>query len=464
MQKVFDEVNTLDSRCYKEYGLSEDILMENASSAIKEYIVSNFPKDKTILIVAGSGNNGADGIALARMLHNMYDIKLFIPLELKSDMAKLQLKRAKSIGVHIVGDICSCDIVVDALFGSGLTRELRDNIVYIVERMSELKAYKIACDIPTGILHNGIVSPIAFRADTTITMGALKKSLFLDQAKDYVGTIIVADLGVSKDVYESSSNCYMLEPSDISLPHRVSQDTHKGTFGHLATYVGNKEGAGVITAISGFAFGVGLSSIVCENRVSNLPYEIMQDDQLPTNTTAIAIGMGLGDYLDTASLKEVLSHNIGYVIDADMFYKKEILQTLHKPIVLTPHPKEFVSLLAISSTVHIDIKTLQDNRFEYLELFSRKYPQVVILLKGSNTLIAHDGVIYINPLGSSRLSFGGSGDVLAGLIGSLLAQRYEPLEATITASLAHALAVEDGLNSYAYTPTALIESIKRLDF
>jgi hydroxyethylthiazole kinase-like uncharacterized protein yjeF len=462
MQKVFDEVDTLDNRCYTEYGLSEDILMENAAISIKEYITNNFSKDKSILIVAGSGNNGADGIALARMLHKEYDIKLYLPLDTKSNMAKLQLKRAKLIGVHIIESICSCDVVVDAIFGSGLSRVLSDEIAYTIESMSELKAYKIACDIPSGISKDGKASPIAFRADTTITMGALKKALFLDQAKDYVGDIIVANLGISKEIYESSSDCYLLEKSDISLPLRESQDTHKGTFGHLATIMGNKEGASMLTATSALAFGVGLSSIISDERIQSLPYEIMQSDNIPANSTAIAIGMGLGESYNVSMLKEILSHDIPYVIDADMFYKPQILQMLHKPVVLTPHPKEFVSLLSITSIANIDIQTLQDNRFKYIKQFSLKYPNTVILLKGANTLIAQNGTIYINSLGTSALSFGGSGDVLAGLVGSLLAQRYDILDATITASLAHSLSVDNSINSYGYTPNDLIYNIKRL--
>jgi hydroxyethylthiazole kinase-like uncharacterized protein yjeF len=462
MQKVFDEVDTLDNRCYTEYGLSEDILMENAAISIKEYITNNFSKDKSILIVAGSGNNGADGIALARMLHKEYDIKLYLPLDTKSNMAKLQLKRAKLIGVHIIESICSCDVVVDAIFGSGLSRVLSDEIAYTIESMSELKAYKIACDIPSGISKDGKASPIAFRADTTITMGALKKALFLDQAKDYVGDIVVANLGISKEIYESSSDCYLLEKSDISLPLRESQDTHKGTFGHLATIMGNKEGASMLTATSALAFGVGLSSIISDERIQSLPYEIMQSDNIPANSTAIAIGMGLGESYNVSMLKEILSHDIPYVIDADMFYKPQILQMLHKPVVLTPHPKEFVSLLSITSIANIDIQTLQDNRFKYIKQFSLKYPNTVILLKGANTLIAQNGTIYINSLGTSALSFGGSGDVLAGLVGSLLAQRYDILDATITASLAHSLSVDNSINSYGYTPNDLIYNIKRL--
>jgi hydroxyethylthiazole kinase-like uncharacterized protein yjeF len=463
MLKVFSEVNTLDKRCYDEYGLSEDILMENAAIAIKEYIEKKFSKNSSILVVSGCGNNGADGIALARMLHKIYDIKLYLPLGVKSDMAKLQLKRAKAVGVHIINDVCNCDVVVDALFGSGLNKELKEDIEYIVDKMSELDAHKIACDIPTGIYADGIISSVTFDADTTITMGAYKKALFLDQAKDYVGEIIVADLGVSAEIYEGDTNYYLLEKSDISLPFRHTQDTHKGTFGHLVVVSGDKEGASIISSLSARGFGVGLCTLLTDDKIANIPYDIMHTDIVPKNVTAIALGMGLGHHFDSSRLKEILSHNVPYIIDADMFYRKEIIDMLSHEVVITPHPKEFVALLDITSTMHIDIYDLQNNRFKYLEIFSYKYPNATIVLKGANTLIAKEGKIYICDLGSSRLSFGGSGDVLAGLIGSLLAQRYEPLDAAITAVLTHAIASDNiELNSYALSTNDLIDSIKKL--
>lgn len=461
MQKVFDEVNTLDNICYDRYGLSQEILMENASRSMYEYIKSNFDTTQSILIISGSGNNGADGIALARMLHNEYQVSLYLPLGTKSKLNQYQLNIAKLIGVHIVQDICNCDVLVDALFGTGLTKDIDDETIILINRMNSLKAYKIACDIPSGIYTNGDVKNVAFKANTTITMGALKKALFLDQAKDYVQDIIVANLGVSQNIYQNEdTNCYLLEKNDMHLPLRDTLDTHKGSFGHLATILGHKEGAGIICALSSFSFGVGLSTVVCYDKIHSLPYELMHSNTIPKNTTAIAVGMGLGE-CESSLLKDYLSHNIPYIIDADMFHRKEILTMLQKEVVLTPHPKEFVSLLNLTSIAHIDIGTLQNDRFKYIEAFSNKYPNVVLLLKGANTIIAHNHKIYINTFGTSALSFGGSGDVLSGMIGALLAQGYDRLDATISASLAHTISIQNStLNNYALTPIDLIQAIK----
>ena len=151
MQKVYDEVNTLDQRCIKKYHLSEDLLMENASLNIANFIREKFKKSKTILIVSGFGNNGADGIVLARLLQSDYKIKLYIPFSLKSSIAKLQENRARKCGVKIVNKISKCDIVVDCLFGTGLNRELSLESINIIKILNDLESYKIACDIPSGI-------------------------------------------------------------------------------------------------------------------------------------------------------------------------------------------------------------------------------------------------------------------------------------------------------------------------
>ena len=466
MQKIFNEVGSLDLKCYEQYGLTEDILMEHAANSIANFIEDSFDKPSSILIVSGMGNNGADGIALARLLHTKYNITLFIPDELKSPMAKLQFQRAKLIGVNISQKLAvlnnKFDVVVDALFGTGLKRELNNTTIKIIEKLNAISAYKIACDIPTGININGDVEELAFKAHTTITMGALKKSLFNDIAKDYIGEVIVANLGVQRELYEEESNCYLLEASDLQLPLREKETSHKGSFGHFSVIVGEKSGAGMLCAEAGFAFGAGLVSVI-DHQSLNPPYHIMENHKLPKNTTAIALGMGLGKY-DTKEICELLENDIAKVIDADLFYEEDILKVLDKKnVILTPHPKEFCSLLKLTGLADIKVKKLQKDRFKYVELFTKEYPNVVLLLKGANPIIAQNNQLFVNPLGSNKLSFGGSGDVLAGFIGSLLAQGYDSLNAATNGSLAHAIAALNFTkNNYAMTPMDLIEEVKTI--
>ena len=459
MQNIYDEVNSLDARCREKYNLSEDILMENASLSMMHYINKNCTKKKKILIVCGPSNNGADGLALARLLHKKYKITVYLPFQIKSDMAKLQLKRCVSLNIQVSNEIKDCDVVVDCLFGSGLNRDLNNESISIIDILNKLKAHKIACDIPSGINSLGQVNKNALYADVTITMGALKKSLFTDIAKEYVGKIIVSDLGIQRKIYEIKSNCFLLEKKDLNPPTRDKKISNKGTYGHLSVVIGEKNGAGLLCAKAGFAFGCGLITGI-NKKIKHIPSYIMQSEVIPSNTTALCVGMGLGSKYD----KNILNNNISKVIDADLFYDGTILPLLkQKNIVLTPHPKEFCSLLKITGISNINVQELQNNRFKYVSLFSKKYPFIVLLLKGTNVLISQNEKIYVNSLGSSILSKGGSGDVLCGLIGSLIAQGYSTLEATIQGNLAHTIAALNyNKSNYSLTPIDLIKEIKKL--
>lgn len=461
MQKVFNEVNSLDKRCYEEFDLSEDLLMEHASLAISNYIEYSFNKTSSILIVCGSGNNGADGITLARLLHSKYEVKLYLVNGSKSEMSKRQLQRAKSLNVNIVNEISQCDIIVDCLFGTGLNKPLHRDSQEIINSLNSYTSYKIACDIPSGINNLGQVESVAFEADLTITMGALKTSLFSDVAKDYVGEIIVASLGVQREVYETATNIFLLEDKDLKLPFREKKNSHKGSYGHLNVVAGCKKGAGVIAAKAAFGLGTGIVSVVCHEEI-DLPYHIMQTHFISKNCTAIAIGMGLGKY-EIHEVEKILAKKVPIIVDADLLYEEVILTTLDKEIVLTPHPKEFCGLLKLCNICDIDINTLQNNRFKYVQIFCKKYPKVVLLLKGANVLISQNNKTYINTFGTSTLAKGGSGDVLSGLIASLLAQGYSSLDAAISGSLAHTKAASNfKKNNYSLIPSDLVEEVRKL--
>ncbi|WP_417326400.1 NAD(P)H-hydrate dehydratase [Halarcobacter sp.] len=461
MQNIYYEVGSLDKKCYEKFALTEDILMEHAASSMANFIENKFEEKASVLIVCGPGNNGADGIALARLLHKKYDIKLYLPFGAKSSMAKLQEKRAKLLAVPYIDSIVKSDIIVDCLFGSGLNKDLDETSLSIINSLNKQDAYKLSCDIPSGINTKGQINQEAFYADTTITMGALKVALFSDEAKDYVGKIKVANLGVQRDIYEEDTNIYLLDKEDMKLPFRNKKNSHKGSFGHLNVIAGCKMGAGVIAAKAAFGFGAGLVSVVSHEDI-DLPYHIMHTHFIIDNCTAIAIGMGLGKY-EINEVEKILAKDIPTIIDADLFYEEIILDKLQKDVVLTPHPKEFCALLNLCKIAHIKVDELQKNRFEYVTKFCAKYPNVTLLLKGANTLIGKDENIYINSFGSAVLSKGGSGDVLSGLIASLLAQGYDSLDASITASLAHALAAQNyKKNNYSLIPADLVEEVKKL--
>ncbi len=467
MQKVFKSCYELDQRCYERYGLTEDILMEHAARGMATYIQEHFEKNASILIVSGVGNNGADGMVLARQLHGDYGVKLLVPFGVKSEMAKIQLQRAEALGVKIIAEITEADVIVDALFGAGLSRELDAQAQQIVHKLNSLKGVKIACDIPSGVNDKGILSPLAFQADVTITMGALTEALYIDESKDVLGEIIQVDLGVSRNQYETQRDVYVLETMDIKLPSRVNKATHKGNFGHAGIFCGEKEGAGIIAGTAASRFGTGLTTLVVHEKILPPPY-LMHSTVVPENCTALAIGMGLGDHFESEFLqKYVVQSHLPILLDADSFYSEEILEILNqkeREVVITPHPKEFVSLWKILTGELLTVEEIQKNRFETLRIFNKRYPHVTLLLKGTNTLIMQEEKLYINPLGSSKLSKGGSGDVLSGLIVSLLAQGYTSIDAAIQGSLALAIASNHYAGaSYAVLATDIIEEVAKLE-
>jgi hydroxyethylthiazole kinase-like uncharacterized protein yjeF len=320
--------------------------------------------------------------------------------------------------------------------------------------MNAINAFKLACDVPSLYL---------FNADVTCTMGALKKRMFLDEAKEYVGEIHVIDLGICRDIYERSSNWNLLDLQDLKLPHRFKKDSHKGSYGHLAVISGQMSGASIMSAMSALRFGSGLVTLVGFEKIE-IPHSIMYSHAVPKNTTALALGMGLGAEFSKAELAKFLSNGLPLVADADIFGMQIVLDILKREsVVITPHVKEFVSLLKIADIAEISVDELQKNRFMYVEMFCKAYPKVTLLLKGANVIIAQDETFYINPHGKQSLAKGGSGDVLSGLIGALLAQGYAPLQAAIHGSLAHVkLSILYEGADFSLTPDDLIDAIGKL--
>ncbi len=464
MLSVYEKVNALDKMAIEELLLSEDILMENAAMALERAVLQNASLGAKVIILCGSGDNGGDGYALARRLVGRFKTLVFEMKLAKSPMCQLQKERAKKVGVVIKAwgeknEDLECDVLIDCVVGSAFKGELEPFLNF--ESLSQKARFKIACDIPSGIDSKGRVDKGAFKADLTISMGTIKSCLLSDKAKDYIGELKVGHLGVFNPIYEIPTDTFLLEKSDLKLPLRDKKNAHKGDYGHAHVLLGKHSGAGLLSALSALSFGSGVVSVQaleCEITSNNKPLELVFCENFPKKLSAFALGMGL------ENIPKDFNKWLGLapcVLDAGVFYHKEVLQALEKEVILTPHPKEFLSLLKLVG-INISMLELLDNKLEIARDFSQKYPKVVLLLKGANTLIAHQGQVFINILGSVALAKAGSGDVLAGLIVSLLSQNYTPLDAAINASLVHALAGLEFKNNYALTPLDLIEKIKRL--
>lgn len=556
MKKIFFSTEELDARASAKFGLSEQILMENAAGRIEREIRKRLKKGSRILALCGGGNNGADAMAALRKLSGDFSCTALCVLENRSAAGKFQAEAARAAGVKFIdiasakddckhavsasskdacahesvggsslkgagscdddpynereslsnagimgggdklstkfkgskftsakfetaehgGDlgkpgnecgnpsgvlrdeITSADCIIDGIFGSGLNKPISPEICEILSLANSAKSLKIAIDIPSGIDKSGRVLGGAFCADLTITMGALKLALFSDGAKDYVGRIKVANLGISRQNFEERSEYFLLQKSDLKLPLRRKQNTNKGDFGHTYVVSGQMSGAAQMAALAAHAIGSGLVSVVSDEPL-NLSPILMQKSSFE-HARVVVCGCGLGEQkIDLAALRDK-----SCVIDADLCYEREILSLLNanSNLIITPHPKEFCSLLKIAGIADLSVSELQERRFELARAWSEKFSGVLVL-KGANTLIAQAGVIYVCDKGSAALAKGGSGDVLAGLIGGLLAQNYSPLQASICGVLAHALAARAfAKNSYALNPLDLIEEVKWL--
>lgn len=495
MQKLFTDTRKLDSSCRASYGLTEEIMMENAAVALEKEIHEHAAHGDKIIILCGSGNNGADGYTLARHIRLDYDVQVLQCGSPSSPLCQLQSERAEKCGISfdsikniLVDDVRRASVVVDCIFGSGFHGGYKDDIAeQILTALNDVNSascWRVACDVPTGIHGDGTVASAVFKADVTVSMGALKLSLFSDMAKDFVGEIKVGNLGVTRSLYENScseslENTYLLEEKDMVLPYRTASMVNKGTFGSAYIACGTKTGASLIAANACFKFGAGLVTLIRPDKnfgkepIPGLTMELLLSSSFGTRVSAVCAGMGLG--YDEAAVKfytDYLLDNpeVRCVLDADILYSPLIIDVLSKRgkgCVLTPHPKELTELLRICGLGEYNIDECIMLRRELVEKFCRRFPEVVLVAKGSNPIIGvytpeDNFKAYINSYGTPALAKGGSGDALAGMICSLLTQGYEPLDAAVTASIAHALASRKVKNDFALTPSLLIDKIDEL--
>jgi len=528
MQKVFIDVKPLEKRMHEIFGITEDVMIENASCAleaevrkalydrdaekayerrpahrderspgaheahfIKQTSASSVHRESAfsadVLIVCGSGNNGADGYALARRLAGDIPLAVYSACDAKTENCKRERDAALAVGVKFVSRstflkrLTSSALVVDCLYGTGFHGTLKPDVSALIDTINKAPCFRIACDIPSGIDKRGAVlteykrMPLAFNADVTVSMGALKAAYFGDAAKDFCGIIKKYDIGVSERVFEedATADLCLLESGDMRLPVRAKKSVHKGNFGHAAIAVGEKAGAAIIAGEAALGFGAGLVTIVeTESGAAarfKLPPDLMAAKSFPKNTTAILFGSGFGrdrpeDFQNVCAYIET-HKGVGIVLDADSFYYGDIANLLdafakrRARVVLTPHPKEFQSLLKLCALGDYTIEELADDRIELVKRFSARFPHIVLVLKGANTVIASARGVFVSVEGNQSLAKAGSGDVLAGLICALLAQRYGAEDAAVTAVLAHGIASQRFMRSYNLTPLKLIDAV-----
>lgn len=473
MIKIFatDKVKELDQYTIQHEPISSLDLVERAATVFMREFCRRYSKQTRIVIFAGQGNNGADALAIARLLiDEAYRVEtyLFNPTEHLSFECEENKQRLLNIDriefTEVVADfvppvLSERDIIIDGLFGSGLNRPLTGGFAAVVNYINQSDATVVSIDIPSGLFgednrKNDTESII--KANLTLTFGFPKLAFLLPENRFYVGEWKILDIGTHPGAIESIETPYSLivEEDIASVLQPRQRFAHKGSFGHALLIAGSrgKMGAAILAARSCMRTGVGLLTVHIPQRAEQifqtaLPEAMLSFDPHQDHFTtvpetapysAIGIGPGLGQHMESAAaLERILQPGKDpVVLDADainlLSCNNDLLNRIPPRSILTPHSKEFDRLVGESSTSF--------ERLQKARSFASEH-KLCVVLKGAYTAICTPGgYVYFNSCGNPGMATAGSGDVLTGIILSLLAQRYEPETAAVVGVFLHAAA------------------------
>ena len=488
-----EEMSRIDDYTVNNVGLPQMVLMERAALEIYGFIKSKYQRSARILVVVESGNNGGDGVAVARMLKSDgYDVEVYWVngLNKTSDAFEQQRNIAKKMGVKFVDEIVNYgyDVVVDGIFGVGLNRIVTGKQAEAINLINDIDAYTIAIDIPSGIdSKTGFVLGCAVRADATITFEHIKIGMLMGIGYEYSGKVIIANIGFPKtavDFVEPKLYTYDEEDVEKLLPYRKS-DSHKGSYGKISVIGGctNMAGAPMFAAEASYRMGCGLVKIctVEENREiiqTKLPeavlgtYDSKDKESIREAlrstlswSDVIVLGPGLGTEESSSYIVErVLRKFDGIVIlDADALNilsgNLEWLEDTQAKVIITPH------LMEMSRLTEKKVADIKENKYDIAREFADKY-NVIVVLKDSRTIVSDGGnQAYINITGNNGMATGGSGDVLSGIIAGLCGQNMEPFAAAKLGVYMHGMAGQEAAISkgrYSMIASDIVRSITRV--
>ncbi len=476
-----EQMRNIDRRAVKDFGIPGLVLMENAAAAIMAEMEKFFDglDGMRVGILCGKGNNGGDGLALARRLRIRgvpVRVALLAATNAVSGEAKVNLAILRKTDVEIkqnastqaIADVVGwSDIVVDALLGVGLSQPLKGTYAFAVELMNASGKLVVAVDVPTGVnADTGEVIGSAVRADLTVTMALLKRGLVLHPGAQHAGTVRIADIGMPPEVAEKEQiPINLLTGASVQgFLGKRREDANKGDFGRLLIVAGSlgKAGAAVMAARGALRTGAGLVSVATPSSIvpiiQHQVFEAMcvasaesidgtlgigADIELlkaAAKMTAVALGPGLTTHFEAVqSVRNLLKGlTVPVVVDADglnaLAGALDILKKVRVPVILTPHPGEMARLVNVSTD------EVQKDRIGIASRFAIKY-KVILVLKGAGTVVATPGGdVFVNSTGNAGMATGGTGDVLTGMVGSFLAQGYTALEAACLGVYFHGLA------------------------
>ncbi len=465
------QIRAWDAYTIAKEPVSSIELMNRAAGALADWFIQTYPDvQRTVCIVAGCGNNGGDGVALARLLHwTGYSVKLNIfdlngqqsadfqaQIDLLPQHEAIELHHchanswpAQNPFTHLPSDT----ILVDALFGTGLNRPLEGAWATLIQWLNDSPYERVAVDVPSGLNSDGVASGPCVRADKTFSFQVPKLAFFYSENNAFVGEWSVGDIGLHPGFLKQTEVRFHVATSQLADQIRRPRQkfSHKGTYGHALLIAGSygKMGAAVLAAKACLRSGVGLltvhaprcGNIILQTAVPEAMFnadiggKVIKSAPETSIYQAIGIGPGMGQAAETAEALAMLFHGSQrpMVLDADalnlLALNPEWWSLLSPNSVLTPHPKEFERLFGPTENSAL--------RLDLLLEMTRKH-NIVILLKGAYTAVATpEGHCYFNPTGNPGMATGGSGDVLTGIITALLAQGYKASEAAILAAFWH---------------------------
>lgn len=493
-----EQTKRLEDSVVNDGGIEHIKLMENAGTSVFRYINDKLGvNNKSVAVVCGRGNNGGDGFAVAkRMLDGGAKVRILLALgNPTTDDANKLLEESEAAGiktflyadenerVEFAKTIDAADIIVDAIFGMGFHGTVSTSLADVIDMINSARGTVVSIDVPSGVdSDSGEVAGACVKADYTVTFSTMKPGHVIYPAVDYCGHVHTATIGIDdRIIQEQEHHISTIDYQSIRLCFQPRKNnTHKGTYGTLLEICGSMGMAGSATFAGKAAVqsGAGMVQMAVTKDIypivaANLidPVYVLLDsnaqgtisaDSIPTvlekmkGASAIMIGCGLGKGEDVQKLvAEVIRNSeVPMVIDADGLNAIKdnlgVLSEAKAPIIMTPHPGEMARLVGKTND------EVQSQRLEVASSFAMTYG-VYLVLKGANTVCATpDGRIMINLTGNPGMSKSGSGDVLAGLMGSLLAQGMNPEDAAAAAVHIHGLAGDKAAGHYSqHAMTAL---------
>jgi NAD(P)H-hydrate epimerase len=476
----------MDRLTIQELGIPGVVLMENAARGATRMFLDHFsPSENShVVVLCGRGNNGGDGYVMARYLSRAgLSVTVIVLSELDkiSGDASVNLEVIRHMDLEILEVsrsegwpegrqvVRACDFIIDGIFGTGLNSPVKGFYEQVIKDVNSSGKPVMAVDIPSGLnADSGQIMGVAIEADLTVTFGFPKLGQLVFPGADLVGRLTRIDIGIPDTIADRvPATCLMTEPDDFSHLFDVEkQDIHKGNRGHLLVLAGStgKTGAAALTALGALRAGAGLVTLgtpkslnpILENKLTeamtvplpetpdgSISFEAQGEiNKLMAGKTALALGPGLSTHADTAKMVRdlVAGCQLPMVIDADginaLSGHLDVLANCRDRVILTPHPGEMSRLTGLKSS------EIQKNRISTAIQFVKENG-CYLILKGARTLIAEpNGEIHVNPTGNPALSSGGTGDVLTGLIGGLLARGWPMEKAAIAGVYLHGIAAD----------------------